>query len=208
MYHVITSGSAGNAVLYFDNILVDVGVPYSSIQPFIRDIQLVFISHVHHDHFNIETIRRIQFERPTVRFAVGRWMVDYMDGIKNIDILDLFKWYDYGSFKMALIKLYHDVETAGVRIWKDGKKIIHATDTKTLEGIEAKEYDLYAIESNYDAETIQERIDRKIAAGEFAYEKGSVNSHLSEQQCNDFFYRNRKEDSILVRLHESKNNSL
>ena len=208
MYHVITSGSAGNAVLYFDNILVDVGVPYSSIQPFIRDIQLVFISHVHHDHFNIETIRRIQFERPTVRFAVGRWMVDYMDGIKNIDILDLFKWYDYGSFKMALIKLYHDVETAGVRIWKDGKKIIHATDTKTLEGIEAKEYDLYAIESNYDAETIQERIDRKIAAGEFAYEKGSVDSHLSEQQCNDFFYRNRKEDSILVRLHESKNNSL
>lgn len=208
MYHIISSGSAGNAVLYFDNILVDVGVPYSSIQPFIRDIQLVFISHVHHDHFNIETIRRIQFERPTVRFAVGRWMVDYMDGIKNIDILDLFKWYDYGSFKMALIKLYHDVETAGVRIWKDGKKIIHATDTKTLEGIEAKEYDLYAIESNYDAETIQERIDRKIAAGEFAYEKGSVNSHLSEQQCNDFFYRNRKEDSILVRLHESKNNSL
>ena len=39
------------------------------------------------------------------------------------------------------IKLYHDVPNCGYRIFINDKKIIYMTDTKTLEGITAKNYD-------------------------------------------------------------------
>ena len=70
-----------------------------------------------------------------------------------------------------------------------------------------KGYDLYAVEHNYDADTIDEAIAAKQAAGEYAYQKGAVNSHLSEQQASEFIYRNRSANSQTLRLHEH-NNSL
>lgn len=204
MHKILKSGSEGNAVVYHGSIVVDCGIPYSLIEPVIDDIQIVLATHKHLDHFNLSTLRRIQFERPTVRFACGPWMAELFQGFKNVDILDFGKWYDYGPFKVALIKLYHDVPNCGYRIEKDGHKTIHATDTCHLEGVSAKDYDLFCIESNYDENVINQVIAEKKAKGEFTHLEGSINSHLSDQQCNDFFYENRKEDSVLVRLHQSK----
>lgn len=203
MYKVIASGSKGNAVLYFGSILVDCGVPFSLIEPYQNDIQIVLPSHVHHDHLNLSTIKTLQFNRPTVRVAVGEWMIPHIEGLRNIDVLNFGKWYDYQSFKIALIKLYHDVPTCGYRIFKEGEKIFHATDSAHLEGIEAKDYNLYAIEHNYNEDTVFDAIARKEAKGEFAHQKGAINSHLSEQQARDFYFKNKGELSKLIRLHES-----
>lgn len=101
--------------------------------------------------------------------------------------------------------LYHDVENVFYRIQlKNGIKIFHATDTSTLEGISAKDYDFYFIESNYDEETVWEIIRDKESQGKYAHQRGSINSHLSKQQAQDFFFANRKIDSQLITLHESK----
>jgi hypothetical protein len=72
-----------------------------------------------------------------------------------------------------------------------------------LEGITAKGYDLYAIEHNYDPETILETIAKLEATGQFSHQKGAINSHLSEQQARDFIFDNRSEHSRVLRLHES-----
>ncbi len=131
------------------------------------------------------------------------FLKEYLEGIKNVDILEAGKVYDYGQFKISPIVLYHDVQNFGYRIFKDDKKIIHCTDTSHLEGITAKDYDLYAIESNHDIDSVKDRIDYKKKTGQFCYEIGAINSHLSEQQARDFIFNNRGENSQVLRLHES-----
>ena len=203
MYNIISSGSKGNCIIYHETIAVDLGVPYSKIEPFKNSLQLVLLTHIHGDHFNIQTIKKLSFERPTLRFACGEFIAKFLFEIKNLDILEPSKVYDYGSFKICPITLYHDVPNFGYRIFKDNHKTIHATDTAHLEMITAKDYDLYAIEHNYNEDTIFESIKIKKDIGEFAYQNGSINTHLSEQQARDFIFKNKGENSKVLRLHES-----
>jgi Predicted Zn-dependent hydrolases of the beta-lactamase fold len=204
MYKVIATGSTGNAVLYHGSILVDCGVSFSALKPYMRDIQIVLLTHQHGDHININTLKALQGERPTLRIGCCKWMLPFIEGLKNIDAYEVGQVYDYGTFSISAIQLYHDVENCGYRIFKDGTKIFHSTDTAHLDGITAKGYDLYAIEHNYDEDTIQEVIERQEAIGVFAHQKGSINSHLSEQQARDFIFNNRGKNSEVVRLHETK----
>jgi L-ascorbate metabolism protein UlaG (beta-lactamase superfamily) len=203
MYNIISSGSKGNCVIYLKSIAIDCGVPYSLIKSHINDLQIVLISHQHSDHLNISTMQKLAFERPGIRFGIGEFLKPFFDGIRNVDILEAGKLYDYGTFQISPVKLFHDVSNFGYRIFKDDIKILHCTDSGHLQGIEAKNYDLYAIESNYDEETINELIASKEANGEFAYQKGVKNSHLSEQQARDFIFKNRGENSKVLRLHET-----
>nr|WP_320022061.1 MBL fold metallo-hydrolase [uncultured Draconibacterium sp.] len=203
MYQVISSSSKGNAVLYHDSILLDCGVPFVLLKPYLYDIQLVLLTHIHGDHFNLATIAKLVFERPTLRIGCGEWLADKLDFVKNLDVYEIGEVYDYGSFQISPVKLYHDVPNCGYRIFKDSTKIFHATDTSHLEGITAKNYDLYTIEHNYNEDTVWGIIKEQEDAGQFAHERGSINSHLSEQQARDFIFKNRGEHSQVVRLHES-----
>lgn len=204
MVKVIASGSTGNSVLYFNSILIDVGVPYSRLKPYAKDIQIVLPTHAHGDHINIKTLQLLQKERPSLRIGCGEWMLPYLEGIKNVDVYEIGKIYDYGQFKVSPFKLYHDVENVGYRLFKDDKKVFHATDTKTLQGISAAGYDVYCIESNYSEPVAEKMIKEAIEKGEFTHIIGSINSHLSEEQCNEFYYRNKAEHSKLIRLHETR----
>jgi len=203
MYRIISSSSKGNAVLYFDTVLVDCGIPYSLLKPYAGGISLVLLTHIHKDHFNISTIKRLASGRPSLRFGCGEFLAECLTGIRNTDIYQPGKIYDYGQFEISPVVLYHDVPNFGYRIFKDGKKIIHATDTYTLDGISAKNYDLYALEANYDEERVYEVIREKESKGEYAHQKGAVNSHLSLQQAQNFVIRNAGEKYEFVMLHQS-----
>ena len=76
-------------------------------------------------------------------------------------MLEIGKKHDYKLFKLIPIKLYHNVPNCGYKIYFDDEKLLYATDTNTLEGIEAKGYDLYMIEANYTDEEMAERIKAK-----------------------------------------------
>lgn len=156
------------------------------------------------DHINIKTLQRLQKEHPSLRVGCGEWMLPYLEGITNIDVYKFGQWYDYGYFKIAIGKCYHDVENCFYKIEKNGYRIFHATDTKTLEGVTARGYDLYCIEANYSEPIAQQMIEQAREKGEFTHIIGSINSHLSEEQCNDFYYKNKSENSKLIRLHETR----
>ena len=203
MYQVLKTGSKGNAVIYHKSIMIDCGVPYSLIKEYVNSLQLLLLSHQHSDHLNINTIKKLQQERPSLRVGCCKWMLEKLEGVNNIDVYEIGKLYDYGSFQVSPILLFHDVPNCGYRIFKDGTKIIHCTDTYTLEGIIAKDYDLYAIEHNYNEDTIMGIIEKFESEGKYTHLRGSINSHLSEQQARDFIYKNRKESSKVLRLHES-----
>lgn len=203
MYQLIQSGSEGNSVLYHGSILVDCGVSFASLKPYLYNIQIVLLTHEHKDHINIDTLKKLVKERPTLRIGCGEWMKDKVAMFKKVDILEIGNTYDYGQFQISPVKLYHDVPNCGYRIFKNGTKIFHATDTAHLEGITAQGYDLFAIEHNYNEETVFDVIREKESRGEYAHQRGSINSHLSEQKAKDFIFKNRSEFSQVLRLHES-----
>lgn len=203
--NVLSSGSKGNCEIYHKMIACDMGIPYSMIKPYVNDLKLVLVSHKHGDHINIATIKKLAFEKPLLRFGIGEWMLPHFEGIKNVDVYEFGKWYDYGLFKICIGQLWHDVPNCFYRIEKDGHKTFRATDTSHLFGIEAKGYHLFSVEHNYSEHTIFENIKRKQDNGQFAYQTGAINSHLSEEQARDFIFKNRAEHSQVVRLHESGN---
>ena len=145
-------------------------------------------------------------ERPTLRFACCQWLVKPLlecgVSIKNIDILQIGTKYDYKLFKIVPIKLYHDVPQCGYRVLFDDYKVIYMTDTKTIEGISARKYDLYLVEGNYDEDEIEERIKQKQQEGQYAYEYRVKDSHLSIQQATEFLLENMGDNSEYVFMHQ------
>lgn len=202
---VISSGSEGNAVIYNNAIMVDCGVSLKALNEVKRSLKIVLLTHKHSDHLKIRTLQRLQAERPTLRVACGDFLLEELPCIKNIDVLQVGKIYDYGAFKVSPVKLYHDVPNFGWRIFlPNGQKIFHATDTVHLEGITAKGYDLYAIEHNYCEEYIQQAMEEARANGEYTHAYGNINTHLSIQQARAFIEENRKESSEVLELHKSR----
>lgn len=205
-YKIISSCSTGNAVIIRDFILIDCGVTFKKLEKYYKNLKIVLLTHIHQDHFKKATIRKLAQERPTLRFACCEWLLEDLIecGVnkKNIDVLKIGIKYNYKLFKIVPIKLYHDVPQCGYRVLFDDYKIIYATDTKTLEGITAKDYDLYLIEGNYEDEEIEERIRKKQQVQQYCYEYRARYTHLSKGQASDFLLKNMGENSEYVFMHE------
>lgn len=108
------------------------------------------------------------------------------------------------GFSFQPIKLYHDVPNFGLRGNIKGKKFIYMTDTGTLKGIKAKNYDLYLIEANYNEEEILERIKQKEENNVFVNEYRVMNTHLSEQETTNWLLENMGENSQYEFIHRHK----
>ena len=112
-YKIISSCSTGNAVILKDIILIDCGVNFKRLEKYYKNLKIVLLTHIHADHFNKTTIKRLAEERPTLRFACGEWLLKPLlaCGVdkRNIDVLEIGTKYDYKAFKVVPVKLYHDV---------------------------------------------------------------------------------------------------
>lgn len=205
-YKIISSCSTGNAVIIRDVILIDCGVTFKRLENYYKKLKIVLLTHIHGDHFKKATIKKLSQERPTLRFACCEWLLEPLleCGVlrKNIDVLEIGTKYDYKLFKVVPIKLYHDVPQCGYRVLFDDYKVIYATDTRTLDGITAKNYDLYLIEGNYEDEELEERIRKKQEIQQYCYEYRARYTHLSKGQASDFLLKNMGDNSEYVFMHE------
>ena len=205
-YNIISTGSKGNAVILNDEILIDCGVPYKAIKPYVKDLKLVLLTHLHSDHFKPETIRKLAAERPSLRFGCGKWLLPSVlaCGVRksNIDIYtpNLKNRYT-DDLQLIMIPLKHNVSNCGYKLLLSGEKIFYATDCNNLDGIDARNYDLYMIEANYEEHEIQERIAEKEANGQYVYEYQVLKNHLSKAKADEFIIANAGENSRLVYLH-------
>lgn len=204
-FNILSTGSAGNAVIIDNSIMVDCGVAYKLVKPFVHGLQLVLLTHIHGDHFRKSTIRSLAAERPTLRFGCCRWLVRPLveAGVKpeNIDLYEFDKQYRYRTFSVEPVSLVHDVPNCGYKLQLPIGKALYATDTNNLNGISAPSFDLYLIEANYTDEEIQERISEKKANGEFIYERRVLRTHLSKAKCDDFICKNIGPAGEYVYLH-------
>ena len=209
-YNIIATGSSGNCVIVNEYIAIDMGVPFKALKDVYKDLKIVFLTHEHNDHVKKSTIRTLAEERPTLRFACCEWLIPLLveSGVNrsNIDVLEIGKMYDYTAFKVSPIKLYHDVPNCGYRLFFGEKKVLYATDTEHLDGISAKDYDLYLVEANYTEEDLQARIKAKQESGEYSYEMNAASRHLSKEQADAFLLENMNENSRYEYLHGHREN--
>ena len=142
-FHIIGTGSTGNAVLIEKNILIDVGVSFKKIEPFLPDIKLVLLSHEHSDHFKVSTIRRMALEKPLLRFGCGPFLIKKLVGAgvakTQIDVLEPRMMYGYGVCNVIPVEAYHDVPCYGFKLHYPSGKVFYMTDTGNMAGIIAKD---------------------------------------------------------------------
>ena len=206
-FDVIATGSTGNAVVINGIILIDAGVPFKALEAVKKDLKLVLLTHVHGDHFKPRTVRALHKERPTLRWGCCEWMVGPMleAGVDKrvIDVLTPGYCFVYNGVSTVVPeRLTHDAPNCGYHIWFGSESLFYATDTATLDGVEAKEYDWYLIEANHTREELEARARAKMERGEFAYEVRAAANHLSQEQALDWLYQQMGPHSQYVFLHQ------
>lgn len=148
---------------------------------------------------------------PNIKFLTGS--IDAVLKLKeagiyyqNVYILDLGKKYSLGAIKVKLEHLYHDTMNCALKFEINDKKGIYAVDTERIDHIEAKNYDLYLIESNYNEELLQEHINNCDDENLLYYLNRVPKTHLSDAQCNDFLLNNMGKNSEFIKIHKSSYN--
>ena len=208
MINIISTGSKGNATVINNEILIDCGVPFKAIKSIYKSLKIVLLTHIHSDHFSKPTIKILAHERPLIKFICCEWLLpDLLNcGVakQQIWLLQLNKLYDLGLCKVSPFKLYHDVKNCGWRVFVNNKKIIYATDTRTLNGVTALNYDLYLIEGNYSEEEITKRIAKKQALNQYCYELNVIDRHLSVEQASEWLLENMGENSKYMLIHQHR----
>ena len=209
IYDVVRTGSDGNFTVIGGDIGLDMGVSFKTVNPYLPKLRLVFIGHEHSDHFKASTIREVARTRPTLRFCGGPWMVDHfiVAGVKksNIDVLEAGTVLDYGDFQIEPVPLFHNVQNYGLKIYRGGEKALYAVDTGHMDGIEAKDFNLYLLEANHTQAEIEAAVAEAQAKGEFTYRTRAAENHLSYEQAVDWLTQNMGPNSVWVPMHGHKN---
>ena len=190
---IIGSGSSGNCIILDEEVMIDAGVPYKTLKEYTKpgNIRYVLLTHIHGDHFNKATIRKLTVNTETM-FLCGDFLKkDLLDiGVPQDKTIVVNNRHISGEWKFFPVSLYHDVPNIGWRISKGKWRHFHATDTFTLEGITAKNYDSATIECNHHLPTAIKLIEEAEINGEFTHLRGAINSHLSVYKAIKFAKEN------------------
>lgn len=214
---ISTGGKAGNAVLLNGCLLFDCGISWKRLQPYEKKISLVFLTHIHADHFKIHSINKLCYRRPLVRFVCGiNLLADlHTRAMVPLDRIILVRpedpprkirdWMNGLDLEISSFHLLHDVPNVGwivkVSGGEEGGTAMYATDTHHIP-IAAQDLDLYMIEGNYTQEDMERRIAEKTESGSFMYEGRVLQSHMSMETAVEWLRENADPyKSRIVFLH-------
>lgn len=210
--NIISSSSSGNCYIYNQDTMLDIGVSFKKIKPYIKNIKLLCLTHQHLDHINKKTIKKLLYEKPTIKIICGEWLVQLLIDLginkKNIYVFKINRKYDLGKYIIELVSAIHDVPNCGYKIIIKGNnyKIFHITDTSSVEHLEAKNYNLFNIESNYREDILQKHIEECDDESKLYYLDRVPRTHLSNEQANSFLIENMGKNSQYQFIHCSDYN--
>lgn len=221
---VISTGcKSGNAVLLNGSILFDCGVPFSMLEKFYRNLSLVFLTHIHRDHFNSRTLSKLARRRPMLRFVVSGNLLTEIVTVAHVP-LEQVVYIPQGGTKVITeygtgakieaspFQLLHDIANVGWLVNITGGdapgSAMYATDTHHIP-ICAPGLDLYMLEANYKQDDLNDRIRRKAEEGTFSYEGRVMQTHMSLETAVEWLQENADPyKSRIVFLHQHVGDSL
>lgn len=206
---VLGSGSKGNStyIEYKDTkILIDVGLRCSYIEKELKsidvdckDIDAIFITHVHSDHI-------LGLNSFIKKYKTPIYIGPNMDELKCYNNICISSEMDIKDINVKSFKTSHDVESFGFIV---NDELVYITDTGY---INSKYFDLlknkkiYIMESNHDVEMLE--------TGPYPYylkqRIWSSKGHLSNKASADYLNKligNNTKCVILAHLSETNNNS-
>lgn len=208
-YNILGSSSKGNCIILNNSIMLDCGISYSKVKPYLKDIDLIFISHRHFDHLLPTCVKQINNNFPTIKFVCN---LDVAEKLNDLEIKDECiwclredKWYDLGFAKVKLEQLVHDAHNSSIQIeYKNGGKVLYITDTKEIPNtINAKDYDLYLIEANYKSkEEYLKKIEEAKEKGEYTHLIRALETHLCEEDAIKWLKDNIGDKSEFAFIHQ------
>lgn len=208
---IIATGSKGNAVLLDGIYLIDCGVPLKLLMKYIKKIRIVFLTHIHMDHFNAATIGAIHQRRPSVRFVCSKNLLVplcsqakvHPDNVTLIDIGEtaVFRHEPSGDLQVKPFELIHNVPNVGWIFQNSHGTALYATDTLRIP-IDAPGLDLYMVEANYKGNDLERRKAAKLETGGYIYEDTVAVSHMSFETVMEWLCRNALPKSKVVFLHQ------
>jgi len=185
-------------------VLLDVGLPYKHLVEFAERIKIVLLTHIHSDHFNRSSLRRLYVENEDIKFCCAEFLLNELTSMgidkKRIIVVEAGKKYKIDDITFSPINLPHDVPNFGYRIMHNGEKHIHATDAANMEGITAMRYDSATIEANHFLDEALEIISSKRLIGEFCHLERAIKTHLSVDKAIKFIEDNRIKKWIPVHV--------
>lgn len=208
---ISTGGMDGNAVLVNGTILFDCGAHYRRLKPWIEELSLVFLTHSHCDHFNIDTIRKLRRHHPKVRFVCCRNLLVPLVTRAKVSpnriiqmepgVAQVIRGWGTERIEVLAFPLVHEVPNVGyfIRITggeEDGSAL-YATDTRYMP-ISAPDLDLYMIEGSYHQAMADSHMDSP-----FWFRRSQ--NHMSIETAVDWLRDNADhERSRIVFLHGYK----
>lgn len=198
-YHIIGTGSSGNAVR-IENIMFDCGVPFSHMKEDLYKVDTLLITHSHSDHIKPATLERIRKEFPGITVfgnadVAYQYDVDMVVGSKPFSLRKRRKIIPFDGV--------HDVPVTGYIVQMKGLNILYMTDTARVNPPGDLLLDYIFLESNFDERKLRQEAKRYKKHGYDPYL--SVTRHLSTQKCKEFYYTHRRnEESKLIELHQSQ----
>lgn len=210
---IVATGSSGNFNVIDDVIAIDCGVKRDIVKPYMPKLEHVLISHQHGDHISLPVLRMFKREKPGLLSNVHvnkstREMVFKHDA----DIAErLCGWLlahshrvlktSKGDYHVRTFRLYHDVENQGFVITSpNGERLVHATDTCTMQSAPEEMYDYILVEGNWDESKLLESLAGDDAE---AFRASRNLRHLSVQSFMKYVDSHSHSDTVVYQLHES-----
>lgn len=212
---IIATGSKGNAVLLNGKYLFDLGVSYNKLKKHLKNIKVVFLTHIHSDHFWRAGICQLHRRRPGILFVCAVNLIVPLCTECGVDPNRVVMVTPGQTAKINfgpecihvnVFQLVHNVENVGYAVevigGEEPGKALYATDTQYIP-VSAPGLDLYMVESNYrDLEELRERKQRKLSQGGFVYEDNVAACHMSQETVTRWLAENAGPDSEVVFLHQ------
>lgn len=172
-YQILTTGSKGNAIL-IDNILIDAGLTTKKLKTLVSfdDIDHVFVSHKHSDHFDKPIIRAFITNGTQVYLPEGvrekleeEGKLDWRE-YDNVHAIPDNCEFECGDYHVTAVPQKHwDIVNYAYVLTKGDERYLYSTDLDTLEPSDLGEglyglgkFDIIFLEGNYDEEWLREYI--------------------------------------------------
>lgn len=207
-FHVLASGSKGNATFVYENntgILIDCGISKKQLLYRLkevgyneRDIDYVFLTHDHHDHD-----KNIHIFNKDIIYTAKKNIID----IDDYHTLVPYNHYTFGSMDVFVLRTSHDASDPIGFIFSGDETLLYMTDTGYVTQ-KNREYmhnlDYYIIESNHDIEMLMNTKRPLFLKNRILNDKGHLNNEYSARLMCEVIGDKTKE-IILAHLSQEAN---